>query len=58
MTADRITDLQQAIAADPGAGVAVRTGKTDAPVFHELQREVRALPSPPQAAAWAVTGRP
>src|SRR2546427_10250499 len=46
MTADRITDVQQTIAADPAARTA-RTGKQDAPLIHELQRAVRALPPPP-----------
>jgi beta-barrel assembly-enhancing protease len=46
MTADRITDVQQTIAGDPAARAA-RSGQQDAPVFHELQRAVRALPPPP-----------
>ncbi len=46
MTADRITDVEQAITSDPVALAATRTGLKDAPVFHELQRAVRALPPP------------
>ncbi|HVH68652.1 MAG TPA: M48 family metallopeptidase [Gemmatimonadales bacterium] len=49
MTADRISDVQQVIAADPAARRAARTGRKDAPVFHELLRAVRVLPPPPKA---------
>lgn len=48
MTADRITDIEQVIAGDPAAHAATRTGRKDAPVFHDLQRAVRTLPPPPK----------
>lgn len=48
MTGDRITDVERVIAADSAAQAATRTGRTDAPVFHDLQRAVRALPPPPK----------
>src|SRR5437870_12652892 len=47
MTADRIADVERTIAADPAARAAAQTGRKDAPVFHELQRAVHALPPPP-----------
>ena len=47
MTGDRISDVQQVIAADSAARRVGRTGRKDAPVFHDLQRAVRALPPPP-----------
>src|SRR5216117_3307688 len=47
MTADRIADVEQTIAADPAARAAAQTGRKDAAVFHELQRAVHALPAPP-----------
>lgn len=46
MTGDRITDVERLIAADSAAQGAARTGRQDAPVFHDLQRAVRALPAP------------
>lgn len=51
MTADRITDVERAIAADTAAqraGQGGGGGVRDRPVFHDLQRAVRALPPPPR----------
>jgi beta-barrel assembly-enhancing protease len=48
MTADRISDVQQLIAADSAARRVARTGRKDDPSFHDLQRAVRALPPPPK----------
>jgi beta-barrel assembly-enhancing protease len=49
MTADRIGDVQQVIAADSAARRVARSGRKDDPSFHDLQHAVRALPPPPKA---------
>lgn len=51
MTADRLADVERAIAADTAAQRAARTGIRDRAVFRDLQARVRALPQPPKPPA-------
>jgi predicted Zn-dependent protease len=48
MTAERISDVEAAIAADTAAQRVRRTGRRDAAAFADLQRAVRTLPPPPK----------
>lgn len=48
MPAERISNAERIVAADPAARAALRTGRRDSDSFAELQRRLRALPPAPK----------
>jgi predicted Zn-dependent protease len=48
MPAERVANVRRIINATPGAGAAVRDGRTDLEAFDQLKRSLRALPPAPK----------